>query len=250
MDTVEMRKWNAARRDLFDVELPENVERAIEKQVAHLDYERAMEALETYRAERPYRGFYIARFNYHYNRLPERSAASGTDPAAARRAAPPENTYNLDDERTERVRYRDLPDEFVANCRTWFEGWGWPENSRGWRLLCLDAYAGKPVDQYRCHPRIGSAGWERERRIQEYAAQLNHQRMLADLTRLQEACTNAGIDVETILGRRFEGVGQTPSGNRPGDAARKKYLQSLYWGCKAYEAITRGRVNAKIDATA
>ena len=250
MDDTQMRKWNAARRELFDVDLPEKVETAIQRQIAVLDYERAMTALSVYRDERPYRGFYIARFNHHYERLPATPAASGTDPAAARRAAPPENDYGIDDERTEQVRYRELPDDFVANCRVWFEGWGWPENSRGWRILCLDAYAGRPVDQYQCVPPMGSAAYDRERRISEYAAQMDRALLLAQLTRLQDACEKAGIDVETVLGRRFLGVGGAAGGNRVGDAARAKFRHNLHNGCKAYEIIARGRVENAVDATA
>lgn len=237
MDDNEMRKWNASRRELFDVELPAEVQARIDARIAQLDYERAMKALAVYRAEKPYKGFYVARFNYHYQIV----ASAETDRAASRPAALPQQLNDYDAERAERIEYARIPDTFIADCRRWFEGWGWPEGSRGWMILCIDAYAGREVDQYRCHPPVGSGQWERERRIKAYADQMDRNRLLGQVTRLQSLCREAGVDDERITETGFSGLERGTGAQRPGDAARARMRSSLAHGMAAAVAVGAAR---------
>lgn len=220
MDDNEMRKFNASRRELFDVELPDEVQARIDARLAQLDYERAMKALAVYRAEKPYKGFYLARFNWHYNAVP----AASTD-RADRPAARPKELKDYDAERAERADYARIPAAFIADCRKWFDGWGWREGTRGWMLLCIDAHAGREVEQYRCHAPIGSAGWDRERRIKAAAEAYDRQRLEAIICRMQARLNELGDDCASITG--FTGLGRIASVGRPGDAARQKMRRGL-----------------------
>lgn len=166
MDAEQMKTWHEKRESLFAVKLPHSAISHINAQLPLLDHERAMAALVVYRAEKPYKGFYMARFNWHYQRTP----SARTDRAASRAAAEPADAFTMEDaldsERREREAYDALPFDFLEQCREQFAGWGWPEGTRGWRILCLDAYVGRPVEQYRQRANIFSKEYEREERIQ------------------------------------------------------------------------------------
>ena len=232
MDDNEMRKFNASRRELFDVELPGEVQARIDARLAQLDYERAMKALAVYRAEKPYKGFYIARFNWHYNAVPAASTDRADGPAAR-----PKELNDYDAERAERADYARIPAAFIADCRKWFEGWGWREGSRGWMLLCIDAHAGREVEHYRCFAPIGSAGWDRERRIKQYAEADDRARLLAHITRLQSLCIQLGGDADAVTGTRFKGLGPDTGPGRPGDAARRRQRDRLAHGANGLPVI-------------
>lgn len=226
MDDTEMRKWNASRRELFDVELPAEVQARIDARIALLEYDRAMKALAVYRAEKPYKGFYLARFNYHYQLLPSTETDRAEGPAAR-----PQQSNDYDAEASERRQYAMIPQAFIADCRQWFDGWGWPEGSRGWMLLCIDAFAGKAVEQYRCHPPFGSSEYDRAERIKAAAEAYDRQRLEAIICRMQARLRELGDDCADITG--FTGLGRATGTGRPGDAARQKMRRALANGMAA-----------------
>lgn len=226
MDDTEMRKWNASRRELFDVELPAEVQARIDARIALLDYERAMKALAVYRAERPYKGFFIARFNWHYQTVPAASTDRAEGPAAR-----PTQSNEIDSERHERAAYAQLPPKFIEDCREWFRDWGWAEGSRGWVILCLDAFAGKPVEQYKVNPLFGSAAYDKAERIRKAAEAYDRQRLEAIICRMYARLKELGDDCADITG--FSGLGRATGAGCPGDAARQKMRRALANGMAA-----------------
>jgi hypothetical protein len=226
MDETQMRKWNASRRELFDVTLPEEVEAKIQRQLPALDYDRAMHALAVYRAEKPYKGFYLARFSWHYNTVPAASTDRAEGPAAR-----PRQSNDYDAQASERREYAAIPASFIADCRQWFDGWGWPEGSRAWMLLCIDAFNGKPVDQYRCNAAFGSKEYDRAERIKQAAEAYDRQRLEALVCRMQARLNELGDDCATLTG--FTGVGRNSGPGSPGHAARQKMRRGIQAGMAA-----------------
>jgi len=163
MDQTEMQTWHRERERLFPVKLPAHTIKAINRRLETMDFERAMCALSTYRHEKPYKGFWIDKYTVVYDATP----SAATDRAAPRPAAPPANAYCdwEGEQRAEREQYEALPTDFVAECRGWFADWGWPEGTRGWMLLCIDTFHGRPVDQYQQKPNIFSKQYELEESI-------------------------------------------------------------------------------------
>lgn len=152
MTNEEIARFHAKRVELFPVHLPQRVVDAITGQLAARHYERAIAALERYADEKPFRGFYLARFNHHYDlatpSLPRRESGRSTAPLPAAVNA------GEDWRDSERKAFEAVPADYVAQCRVWFRDWPWPENSRAWRILVVDSYAGRDIDRFRClaHP--------------------------------------------------------------------------------------------------
>ena len=165
MDAEQIEQWNRRRETLFaGLRIPDHITAEITAKAAKLDYPRALAALTAYRDERPYKGFYWDRYLKHYG-------STATDGALVRATAPRNEPMVPNGESVESLRHRYslLPEDFLGNCRTWFDGWGYAEGTAMWFILCLDCYEGKPVDQYQQHPWFGSRTWEREQHIKEQA---------------------------------------------------------------------------------
>jgi hypothetical protein len=179
MTESEKRKWTDRREALFAVSLPPKVVAEISVQLDKLAFERAMEALVEYRKELPYRGFYMARFNVHYMRSLNRDLGSiinkrtaETDGLAGAAAAQPGNAYpdSGKEQQAERQAFAALPSDFVAQCERQFADWGIRGvDARAWRILCVDAYAGRDVSRYRRHVRPQQAEDDRVQRIHDVA---------------------------------------------------------------------------------
>lgn len=164
MNEQESRRWHDRREALFAVSLPSKTVAEIGLQLQRLDFERAMNALVSYRKELPYKGFYMVRFHVHYNRI----AAAETDGLASAAAAQPANAVSdsVEDQKSERASFSRLPAEFVALCETLFSDWGVRErDARGWRILCIDHHAGMDVTPYRRNLRPNHADDDRVARI-------------------------------------------------------------------------------------
>jgi len=164
MTPEQTKKWHDRREALFAVSLPSKTVVEITAQLERLDFERAMQALVTYRKELPYKGFYMVRFHVHYNKL----ASAETDGLASAAAAQPANAVSdsVEDQKAERAAFSRLPAEFVALCETLFADWGVRDHdARGWRILCIDHHAGRDVTPYRRHIRANQAEDDRVARI-------------------------------------------------------------------------------------
>jgi hypothetical protein len=164
MNEQEARKWHDRREALFAVSLPSKTVAEIGLQLQRLDFERAMQALVTYRKEVPYKGFYMTRFHVHYNRV----ASEETDRLANAAAALPANAVSdsVEDQKAERAAFSRLPAEFLSLCETLFADWGVRDrDARGWRILCIDHHAGRDVTPYRRHIRANQAEDDRVARI-------------------------------------------------------------------------------------
>jgi len=164
MNEQEAKRWHDRREALFAVSLPSKTVVEITAQLERLDFERAMQALVTYRKELPYKGFYMVRFHVHYNKL----ASAETDGLASAAAAQPANAVSdsVEDQKAERAAFSRLPAEFLALCETLFADWGVRDrDARGWRILCIDHHAGRDVTPYRRNIRANQAEDDRVARI-------------------------------------------------------------------------------------
>jgi hypothetical protein len=151
MTDAEMRTWHDPRESLFPTRLPYSAIANINAQLPKLEFQRASNALTTYSQEKPYRGFYMTRFNVHYERQP-----SAGNAAPERRAPPPGNDGNPEaDQRAERELYAALPEAFATECKARYGDWGWGTASRAFRILCIDAYHRADVERYRVHGVLG-----------------------------------------------------------------------------------------------
>ena len=164
MDANQLKLWKAKREQLFPVALSASVLETIDARVKSFDFAHAIEVLSMYREERPYRGFYIARYSFLYH-----STISRTAPDRERRFEAPSQDIGQEAE-ADRRRYASLSDEFLEACRNKYANWGWAEGSRQWQILCIDAHEGKDVSCYQCFPAFGSPGYDRAERIAAAAA--------------------------------------------------------------------------------
>jgi len=151
MTDGEMKTWHDQRESLFPTRIPYSAIASINQQLPKLEFQRASAALTAYSQEKPYRGFYMTRFNVHYERQPSAGKA-----APERRAPPPGNDGDYEaDQRAEREQYAALPGDFIAECEILFANWGWGTASRAYRILCIDAYAKRDVTRYRIDGVLG-----------------------------------------------------------------------------------------------
>jgi hypothetical protein len=210
MTPDEIKKWHNAREATFAVSLPPRTVAEITVALEPLELKRALAALETYRHEKPYRGFYWLRFMVHYNK--QRTAETDTPSLRLRGAALPEPNDGPDidyagDQRREIEMFEALGAEFVALCETLFGDWGIRDtDARAWRILCIDHHAGRDVTPYRRHLRPNHAEDMRVARIHFIhqqrdivIAQENEQlRMeLKDVYAALEACKK-GVEIDVF----------------------------------------------------
>jgi hypothetical protein len=165
MDGTQFQLWQQRREQLFPVALPKAVQDEIRERVSRMDFDHAIHSLNMYREERPYRGFYIARFAFIYQTTRQTQDRD-------RRQEPPALPASDIHQQAEHDRraYQQLPETFLDDCRRRFAEWGWPEGSRQWQILCLDARAGIDVERYRCAPAFGTPSYDRAHRIAANAA--------------------------------------------------------------------------------
>ena len=159
MNIVESANWHNKRNELFRksngsiIQLDRETTTAIAEALPSMEFERAMRALAEYRERKPFRGFWWNDFLSAYER--DETAASAKA-AAARPPSDHDERLNMQakfEQRQEVQDFNSLPVEFVADCRQTYANWGIPidPTHRGWRLLCIDAFAGRDVSAYRVH---------------------------------------------------------------------------------------------------
>lgn len=202
MDEHAIRRWHARREDLFPTKLPYSAVTNINAQLPKLEEGRSMKALEKYAAQKPYKGFYMLKYMVWYERLGKdehRPPFSRTDSAPKGAAAAPTNDEGdfIVSERREREAYEALPLDYREACKARYADWGWPEASRAWRIICLDAYVGRPVEQYRIGTNIFTRDRDREadfKAKQEYMERTGYVALIAAL-RAQVRELGGNIDV-------------------------------------------------------
>lgn len=204
MDQHAARRWHERRESLFPTKLPYSAVTAINAQLPKLDEQKAMDALESYSRQKPYRGFYMLKFMVHYERAAKderRPPFSGTESAQEGASAPSTNDMEDDAhaERHERERYESLPNGFRTECETRYAEWGWPKGSRGWRLLCLDAFDGRDVERYRRQRNIFTMDIDREREMKDRQAFMERRGYIDLIEKLRHEIRNLGGNVEIAL---------------------------------------------------
>lgn len=152
MESAQMALWHKRRIELFRTQLPATALAEIEATLPKLDYARALDALNNYAEEKPYKGFFLTRFMLHYNRSP---VGQGQDRRAQNAPAAFPAPFDIArEEEEDRRKYQAIPESVRAEFWQCFRDWGWERESRQWQILCNRAYAGENVEGYRVHP-----GW-------------------------------------------------------------------------------------------
>ena len=142
MSEAEIDLFHSERARLFGVALSSTLIADITRQIATLDFKRAMQALTLYREKRPYKGFFVAQFNEIYNR--ERVAA----PAYAEATAAPLSNDAAADKRRERADFERVPlaARIAIDAR-------YPDIAalprRSYEMCVVLAHAGCSIEQYR-----------------------------------------------------------------------------------------------------
>ena len=203
-----------AQRELAFGALPHGALRVVSEALAKLDFARATRAVAAYGQAKPYRGFWLAKFNEFYAReAPEPSTPRPTTRESERarmdRPLDAPTTANHDEDlhlaRTvaedmaRDIRdYEALSHDVVLAAREKFGSWGWREGTRAWRTIVLDWVAGRPVDQYRIHAGIGSRERQREEKIAALAAQQTDERWRHRVGILRGEIARCGGNVDII----------------------------------------------------
>lgn len=182
MDTAERILWHERRETLFKTKIPVSALIVINEALPALDYAAACCALDNYAEERPYKGFYMHRFMVHYNRKsPVQRDRDGAPKGAALPAGfVTDAAQTAEDEQA----YRNIPAAKLEEYRTRFRDWGWKEGTPYWRILCVDAFAGKDVERYRVAPSYFSAEGQRA--------------VMQDMASLQRECLRLQSLVEKL----------------------------------------------------
>jgi hypothetical protein len=196
-----MREWHKAREGLFPTKLPYTAVTAINSQLPQLEFQRAMRALTLYSQQKPYKGFYMLKYMVWYERAGTDERPLGT-PGTAPRGAPPAEETDWEDARTaerrEREAYEALPNDYRDACRTRFAEWGWPEGSRAWRLICLDAYVGRDVEPYRIGTNVFTRDANREAEMKERAEYMQRRGYLELVSALRAEISRLGGNVDVV----------------------------------------------------
>jgi hypothetical protein len=115
MNTTEYATWSARRAELFAVSLDARTVSAIARDIPSLDFTRAMSALETYRDVRPYKGFWLERYQACYRTSTADMHTSETDSSLRAAAAQREEDEQATrDQREEIDAYNALPADVRA----------------------------------------------------------------------------------------------------------------------------------------
>lgn len=147
MTESEITTFHEAREIAFaGIDLPHSAISAASAQLRQMDLTRALNALPVYRAERPYKGFYMTRFNLHYLRQP----ATATDRAGG--AAAPTGNDDLPDGWAIDNAYARIPAKVLAEVSRRYPDFEWGRSGRSWKVFAIDAAAGKDVSAYVTRP--------------------------------------------------------------------------------------------------
>ena len=113
MNTTEYATWSARRAELFAVALDARTVASIARDIPTLDFARAMSALHIYRAAKPYKGFWLEKYQACYRT----STADTTETDSSLRAAAAqreEDEQATRDQRDEIEAYNALPADVRA----------------------------------------------------------------------------------------------------------------------------------------
>jgi hypothetical protein len=147
MTDSEIRTFHEAREIAFaGIDIPHSAISAANAQLRHMELQRCLNALPVYRAERPYKGFYMTRFNLHYLRQP----ATATDRAGG--AAAPTGNDDLPDGWAIDNAYARIPAKVLAEVSRRYSAVEWDRTGRCWKVFAIDAAAGKDVSAYVTRP--------------------------------------------------------------------------------------------------
>jgi hypothetical protein len=147
-----------AKRDGSPLQLDRETINTMAAELPRMEAAAATTALITYRAAKPYKGFWWPDYVRHYaTAIAQRDKTDSRWGAAA--ACSPEDHEQrkdqdaLEDQRKEIEAYSRIPMEFRERCRTRYSDMGWPidDNNRAWRMIVLSAFAGHDVEQFRIH---------------------------------------------------------------------------------------------------
>jgi hypothetical protein len=196
MSPAEIEQFNAKRRTVMPVQLTLEVQARIDAHLTLFEADQADVALEIYAKEKPYRGFFLARFRAIYD-SPETAAA------LRRRGAPAENACRVEGETVESIQeaYGLLEPDFIAHCRKAFADYGWRDGSIPWMILCVDHSRGRRVS----HLKVNAAyGTNEHKRRQERLAQIKQDWDLArqsEIERLRRCCEIMGEEIRELQGQ-------------------------------------------------
>jgi len=187
MDEHAMKRWHEQREALFPTKLPYSALTVINAQLPRLEAERASRALVSYSKAKSYRGFYMLKYMVHYERVGDGETPFSTPGNAPKGAPPAEETDDgwRDAERREREAYQALPDDFNEHCARAYADWGWPIGSRGWMILCLDAYVGRDISGYQCGTNIFTRDRDKEREREEAQSRQERKGLLLTIGELR-----------------------------------------------------------------
>ena len=161
MDFQHSATWHARRQELFakrdgsPLVLDSLTISTIAEELPAMDFDAAMRALDTYRAAKPYKGFWWQTYLQHYSTAktdttPKRGAAL---PAVDMTAllvekAREEQAYEIE-------QYGKIPEQFKQECKRKYAEWGiyQADTERSWRIVVMDAYLGYDVERYRVYKR-------------------------------------------------------------------------------------------------
>lgn len=161
MDFQHSATWHARRQELFakrdgsPLVLDSLTIQTIADELPSMEFDAAMRALETYRAAKPYKGFWWQTYLQHYataktDTTPKRGAAllAVDMNALLANKARQEQAYEIE-------QYRKIPEQFKQECRKDYAEWGiyQSDDERAWRIVVLDAYLGYDVERYRIDKR-------------------------------------------------------------------------------------------------
>lgn len=212
MTPDEISRFNTKRRHLMPVQLTVEIQARIDSHLTLFDAERADVALEIYAEEKPYRGFFLARFRAIYD-SPETAAA------LRRRGAPAENAPRMEGETIASIReaYDMLEPDFLQHCRRSFHDYGWREGTIPWMILCVDHSRGRRVSHYKVHSPFGSDDHTRRmERLAQIKADYDAARQ-TEIERLRR-CTEImedeirGLREQLALERGLQRVAALPDG--------------------------------------
>lgn len=161
MNFQDSATWHARRQELFakrdgsPLVLDSLTISTIAEELPAMDFHAAIRALDTYRAAKPYKGFWWNAYLQHY-------ATAKTDTTPKRGAALPAVDMNAllvekarEEQAYEIEQYGKIPEQFKQYCKSKYAEWGihQSDDERAWRILVLDAYVGYDVERYRVYKR-------------------------------------------------------------------------------------------------
>lgn len=190
MTESEIKTFHDAREIAFaGIAIPHSAISAANAQLRHMELARALNALPVYRAERPYKGFYMTRFNLHYLRQP----AAATDRAEC--AAAPTGNECLPDGWAIDNAYARIPAQVLEQVSRQYAAVEWDRSGRCWKVFAIDAAAGKDVSAYvtrPMRPAIEGAPTHAEATVSDHLRR--ERKYVARIQQLEALLTENGIN--------------------------------------------------------